>query len=265
MKSGKMLVLVLFISVIVTACVFDLGKSVTPTLDSLGDRKTEQAETQMFQEAVGTSVAATVSAMPTGTPIPTELIAPPASETPIAESTSNASPDRFDIPIQSQPFLGPENAPIVIVEFSDFNCGYCKKWHLETFQPLLDAYPGQIRFVYRDYPFLSEQSFYAAVSAQCAYEQDTFWGYHDALFTRSEPKGTDTYLLFAQEMGLDIPEFQACMESEQAQEEVIGDLQFASDLGVQGTPTFFINGLPMVGAQPMETFIAIIDEELGDG
>lgn len=273
MKSKKTMTLFLAVSMAIASCVLDISdpESESPTLDPASRQETEISGTRVFQEAVETSIAATMAAMPTSTPVPTETAEPtettasPGEGTSIAESTRRASPDRFDIPIQDQPFLGPENAPIVIVEFSDFNCGYCKKWHLEDFQPLLDAYPGQIRFVYRDFPFLSEQSFYAAVAAQCAYEQDAFWGYHDELFTRSEPKGTDTYLLFAQELGLDIPEFQACVESERAQEAVIGDLQFASDLGVQGTPTFFINGFPVVGAQPLETFIAIIDDELGDG
>jgi protein-disulfide isomerase len=272
MKVKKIAILFVATAMSLTACILDISgpESASPTVDTARDQETESVKTQAFREAVGTAVAATVSAVPTCTTIPTYTPEPTITstssqdETPIARSTSVPPADRFDIPVDGQPFFGPENAPIIIVEFSDFNCGYCRKWHLETFQPLLDAYPGQIRFVYRDFPILSDESFNAAVAAQCAYEGGAFWGYHDALFTRGEPKGFDTYLLFAQELGLDIQRFQVCMESDQAVEEVLQDAQFASDIGINGTPTFFINGIPLVGAQPIANFMTIIDQELGE-
>ncbi|OGO16753.1 MAG: hypothetical protein A2Z14_05520 [Chloroflexi bacterium RBG_16_48_8] len=272
MKSWKRTVLLFAISLGVTACIIDFNEpgSASPTVETAGFQETESVKTQAFQEAVDTAVAATLTAMPTNTCLPTEApeptntSTPSQEETPIAGSTSVAPPDRFDISIEGQPVLGPEDAPVVIVEFSDFNCGFCRKWHQETFQPLLDAYPEQIHFVYRDYPILSEESFNASVAVECAYEQGAFWEYHDRLFTRSETKGLETYLLFAQELGLDIQDFQVCLESERAEGEVLRDAQFASDLGIRGTPTFFINGIPMVGAQPLETFTSIIDQELGE-
>jgi protein-disulfide isomerase len=261
----------LAVTLILSACVLDIGGfSVSPAADDTHDQETESVMTQNFQAAVDTSVVATLNAKPSNTPVPTDT--PEATytstslpdKTPVGHATEVSALERYDIPVEGQPFLGLENAPIVIVEFSDFNCGYCRKWHQETFQPLLDAYPGQIRFVHRDYPFLSEESLNAAVAAQCAYEQDAFWEYHDRLFTRSEPKGAETYLLFAQELGLNIQNFQACLESESALEEVIHDAQFASDIGIRGTPTFFINGIMVVGAQPLQVFISIIDQELGE-
>jgi protein-disulfide isomerase len=272
MKYQKIALLFLAISMGVTACVigFKNPESASPIVDATRDQETEIVKTQTFQDAVDTAVAGTVNAKPSHTPIPTNTLEPTSTVTPMEDgtlipgSTRSASPDRFDIPVEGQPFLGPENAPIVIVEFSDFNCGYCRKWHQETFQSLLDAYPGQIRFVHRDFPFLSEESFNAAVAAQCAYEQDAFWGYYDRLFTRNEPKGADTYLLFAQELGLNIQSFQGCLESDSAVEAVINDAQFASDIGINGTPTFFINGIKVIGAQPLQTFISIIDQELGE-
>jgi protein-disulfide isomerase len=177
-------------------------------------------------------------------------------------ATEVTAQTRYEIPIDDDPSLGPEDAPIVIVEFSDFNCGYCQKWYTESLQQLLDAYPDQILFVYRDYPILSEESQSAAEAAQCAYEQGAFWEYHDALFTRSESLGYDTYLLFAQDLNLDTEDFQDCLDSERYKEEVENDALFAAGLGISGTPTFFINGIPLVGAQPIETFIMVIDDEL---
>lgn len=266
MRSAKIAISFFAISLSVMACMIDIGGlgSASPTVDTTSDQETERAKSQVFEDAVDTAVAATMSACPTNTSIPTNTITPAQDGTPIAGSTGVAPPDRFDIPIEGQPSLGPENAPIVMVEFSDFNCGYCRKWHLETFQSLLDTYPQQIRFVYRDLPILSEESFNAAVAAQCANEQDAFWAYHDALFTRSEPKGFDTYLIFAQELGLNIQDFQACLESERSAEEVTSDVELASSIGVQGTPSFFINGIPLVGAQPIENFKKIMDQELGE-
>lgn len=270
MRRGKIAVTVMAVSMSALACILDMGRlgAVSPTVDTTAVQKTESVITQAFQEALGTAVAATVSAWPTWTPLPTEMPKPTITNTPsqdgtpLAGSTRVPSSDRFDIPVEGQPFLGPENAPIVMVEFGDHNCGYCRMWYLETFSALLDAYPGQIRFVYRDFAILSDESFNAAVAAQCAYKQGAFWEYHERLFTRAEAKGLQTYLLFAQELGLESQDFQACLESEWAAEEVMSDMEFASGIGIQGTPTFFINGIPLVGAQPVQNFKKIIEAEL---
>jgi protein-disulfide isomerase len=272
MRFGKIMVLFLAISMSTMACGIDLGipESATPILDSETFRKTEIAQTQAIQDIVDTAVAATLIAIPTDTPIPTKTPQPTSTNTPlddgtpVAGSTDEEPVDRYDVPVEGQPFLGPVDAPVVIVEFSDFNCGYCRKWHLETFQALMDTYPEQIRFVYRDYPFLSEESFNASIAAQCAYEQGAFWEYQDRLFTRSETKEIETYLLFARELGLDIQGFQSCLDSDRAAGEVMIDAEFASSLGIRGTPTFFINGIPVIGAQPLESFTSIIDQELGE-
>jgi protein-disulfide isomerase len=177
--------------------------------------------------------------------------------------TEETEQTRFDVPVDDDPSLGPEDAPIVIVEFSDFSCGYCRKWYQETLMVLMNIYPDQIHFVYRDYPILSAESQSAAEAAQCAYEQGAFWEYHDALFSREETLSDETYLLFARDLDLDTEDFQECLESERYKEEVEADARFAAGLGISGTPTFFINGIPLVGAQPIETFVAVIDDELG--
>lgn len=171
---------------------------------------------------------------------------------------------RFEIPIDGDPYVGPEDAPIVIVEFSDFNCAYCRRFHSETFQELLETYPDQIRFVYRDFPILSNESYYAAQAAQCAFEQGEFWGFHDLLFSGGLSLGREAYESYAKELSLDSEELLNCLDSERYAEEVSRDASFASNLGVTGTPTFFINGIPMVGAQPLSQFVSIIDEELAN-
>lgn len=171
---------------------------------------------------------------------------------------------RFEIPIDDEPYLGPEDAPIVIVEFSDFNCGFCRRFHDETFNEIMDSYPDQIRFVYRDFPITSAESFVAAQAAQCAYEQGEFWEYHDLLFSGQMPLGIGAYETYATELGLDSEELLNCVDSERYAEEVSEDASFASNLGVTGTPTFFINGVPLVGAQPFSRFAQVIEQELAN-
>ena len=170
---------------------------------------------------------------------------------------------RFDIPIDNQPSIGPEDAPIVIVEFSDFNCPYCRKWHQETFKALLESYPDQIQFVYRDYPILTQESINAAQAAACANEQGAYWEYHNALFSGDYDLGSTAYEAYAVELGLEAQELLDCVESGRYEDEIDNDAQFASSLGITGTPTFFINGIPLVGAQPISSFSKIIDDELG--
>ena len=170
---------------------------------------------------------------------------------------------RYDIPTQGAYALGPENAPITIVEFSDFQCPYCRRWHEQVYEPLLAAYPGKIRMVYRHLPLTSihPDAFPAAEAAMCAGEQDAFWPYHDKLFS-SETLGREIYTQYAQELSLDMNSFEACMTDHKYQEAIQIDTDFAIDLGIRSTPTFFINGLAVVGAQPLDVFQQVIDKEL---
>ncbi len=170
---------------------------------------------------------------------------------------------RYKIPTDGFPSLGPTNAPITIVEFSDFQCPYCRQWQQQTYQPLLDAYPGKIRIVYRDFPLTSihPNAFPAAEAAQCANEQNAFWPYHDKLFS-SENLGDAVYKQYAQDLGLDMTKFNDCVSTHKYQKYVQDNSDFAQNLGVNSTPTFFINGLAVVGAQPLDAFKQIIDKEL---
>ncbi len=208
--------------------------------------------------------AAPVSAAAaSGAENPTTSSAPqPAGETgavPVEEDIP-----RYDIPVDDDPALGPEGAPITIVEFSDYECPFCSKFHLETFGRLLDAYPDQIRFVYRDFPLaeLHGNATAAAESANCANEQGEFWAYHDRLFSNIGSLNRPTYVGYAETLGLDVAAFEECIDSARYAEEVQADFIFARNLGVRSTPTFFINGLPLVGAQPFEVFQQVIDREL---
>ena len=170
---------------------------------------------------------------------------------------------RYDIPTEGYPSLGPDDAPITIVEFSDFQCPFCRRFHSETYQALLDAYPGQIRFVYRNLPLTSihPDAMPAAIASLCANDQNVYWDYHDKLFS-SETLSRDIYIQYASELGVNVDDFSACLDSGAHDDYIAQDMDFALNLGVQSTPTFFVNGLAVVGAQPLDTFQQIIDKEL---
>jgi len=198
------------------------------------------------------------------------LFAKSADTTALAQAPQQAGapepPARLDnVSVDDDPAFGPENAPVTIVEFSDFQCPYCLRFHQETFDALKQLYEGQIRYVYRDFPLTSihPDAEKAAEAGQCAYEQGRFWEMHDMIFDNQQIDiGIDALKDLAQQIGLDQEQFDACLDSDKYAQEVAGDLQDGGSYGVTGTPTFFINGVRLVGAQPLSAFQAIIDQEL---
>lgn len=170
---------------------------------------------------------------------------------------------RYDVPIDDDPILGSEDAPITIIEFSDYECPFCKRWHDDSFERLLETFPTEIRFVYRDFPLsnIHPNAAPAAEAANCAHEQGRFWDFHRKLFSTTV-LNTETYLDYASELGLDQAGFEECISSRRYQEEVVADLEWAINLGISSTPTFFINGIAIVGAQPFEVFYEVITKEL---
>jgi len=189
----------------------------------------------------------------------------PQAQVPLGEVpvTQEAQYVRYDITTEGSPSLGPDDAPITVVEFSDFQCPFCRRFHQDTYQALLEAYPGQIRFVYRHLPLTSihPDAYPSAVASMCAHEQDAFWPYHDKLFS-SELLGREVYLQYAADLELDTQAFEACLDSDRNNELIQADSDFAINLGVNSTPTFFINGLAVIGAQPLDVFKQVIDKEL---
>ena len=180
-----------------------------------------------------------------------------------APVTPQAEYKRYDIPVENAYAIGPADAPITIVEFSDYQCPFCRRWHDEVYEPLLAAYPGQIRLVYRHLPLTSihPDAMSAAEAAMCAGEQDAYWPFHEKLFS-SESLGNTTYLQYARDLKLNMGTFEACLNDHTYQQAIQEDSDFAVNLAIRSTPTFFINGLALVGAQPLEVFQDVIDKEL---
>jgi protein-disulfide isomerase len=190
---------------------------------------------------------------------------PQAAAPAVAQAPATEPPQfqRYEIPTAGFPTLGPADAPITLVEFSDYQCPFCRRWHQEVYEPLLAAYPGKIRIVYRSLPLTSihPDAMAAAEAAMCAGEQDAYWPYHNKLFS-SESLTQQTLLQYAQELSLNVEQFKTCITNEKYKDAITADSDFAVNLGVRSTPTFFINGLAVVGAQPLEVFKQVIDKEL---
>lgn len=189
-------------------------------------------------------------------PVPTAVVQEDA-----AEAQQNVR--RYDIPVDDDYVLGPDDAPITLVEFSDYECPFCRKWHEEVWPRLQEAFPGQIRLVYRDFPLANTHfnANSAAEAANCAGEQGQYYEFHSKLFSSDELSGA-VYEQYATALKLDMPKFQDCMATDRTLAEVEADLEFASNLGITSTPTFFINGLAIVGAQSFDVFQEVIAKEL---
>ena len=161
------------------------------------------------------------------------------------------------------PSKGPSGAPVTIVEFSDFECPYCVKAE-QTVKDLLDAYPGKIRLVYRDFPLpIHKDAPKAAEASHCAEDQGKYWEMHAKLFASDGKLAVTDLKGYAREVGLDGPRFDRCLESGEKAKVVESHRKAGDEAGVSGTPAFFINGRLISGAQPLDAFRAIVDKELG--
>ena len=174
---------------------------------------------------------------------------------------------RITIPVlaissEDDPSTGPTAAPVTIVEFSDFQCPFCKR-SAGVVKEVLRAYGEKVRFVYRDYPTPNHiHAWQAAEAAQCAGAQGKFWAYHDLLFEHQQPGLVWDFNRLAQQASMDMAAFSHCLDTHEYASEVEGDLQDALNVGVTSTPTFFINGRPLIGARSFEEFKLLIDTAL---
>jgi len=170
---------------------------------------------------------------------------------------------RVTVSTDGEPSIGPANAPITIVEFSDYQCPYCQLWYQQVYQQLMASYPNQIRFVYRDLPLsIHPEAVPAAEAADCAGAQGDYWQYHDALFDQKYGLGRQAYEKYAADLGLDMNAFTSCLDSHRYVAEIQSDASDAAKVGLDSTPSFVINGQVVIGAQPIEAFKAVIDAEL---
>jgi len=171
-------------------------------------------------------------------------------------------PPRVAVSAANGPSRGPVGAPIQFIEFSDFQCPFCLRAHA-TVEQVMKTYGDRIHFIYRHYPLPSHpQAKPAAEASACAAEQQKFWPYHDRLFEQQSKLGPADLKQHAADLGLDAAKFNACVDSHKYKDQVEADMRDGEDLGINGTPAFFINGRMLSGAQPYDAFKQIIDEEI---
>jgi len=204
---------------------------------------------------------------PTLTPIPT------------SQPTQPPGPQLIQGLLDDDPVKGNPDATVTIVEFSDFQCPFCKRFHQTTLPLILENYvdTGKVKFVYRDFPIVilhPNGAIATALAAECADEQEMFWQYHDKLFQNQKNwerlAAEDVVIVlktFAEELGLDTNQFNDCLNSGKYLDEVNNDLQDGSAYGVTGTPGFFIGNeergyIKVTGAQPYSVFQNVLDQML---
>ena len=191
------------------------------------------------------------------------LDAPPAGSNTNKNEAGTAKPAQvMDVSVDDDPALGEANAPVTIIEFSDYQCPFCGKFFTETEGQLRKEYveTGKVKLVYRDFPLeFHPEAEPAALAADCANEQGKFWEYHDLLFTNQAELSDANYKKWAADLGLDTTKFNTCYKKLKYLDEVKKDMADGQKYGVSGTPAFFVNGKMITGAQPYAIFKQEID------
>ena len=178
---------------------------------------------------------------------------------------AEAESDKVEtVAIGASPSRGAANAPVTVVVFSDFQCPFCSRAE-STVRQLEAAYPGKIRFVFKNQPLpFHENARLAAKAALAANEQGKFWEYHDALFTHQGALDRASLERYAEDLGLDLRRFRADLDDSRLDIAIEADVTEAHRLDVKGTPAFFVNGRPLQGAQPLAAFRAKVDQALAE-
>ena len=172
-------------------------------------------------------------------------------------------PYRVNLDGEGSPSMGPSDAPITLVEFSDFECPYCSRV-LPSLDKVMENYGDSVRLVFRQFPLNSihPRAQKAAEASLCANDQGKFWEMHDAMFDEQKSLGVDQLKEKAARLGLDTEQFNGCLDGDDFAPEVAADLAAGAAAGVTGTPAMFLNGRFVNGAVPYEQLAEIVDEEL---
>ncbi len=189
---------------------------------------------------------------------PAAPAAPTAPSAPTAPTVVQASAD-------DDPVKGDKNAKVTIIEFSDFQCPFCGRFYSQTLPEIEDTYvkTGKVKLVYRDFPLSFHQNAQkSSEAAECADDQGKFWEYHDKLFENQAALDDASLKQYAKDLGLNTATFNSCLDSGKNAAEVQKDFADGQKYGVSGTPSFFVNGQRIVGAQPFASFKTLIDAEL---
>lgn len=175
----------------------------------------------------------------------------------------------IEMPVDDPKAVGPADAPVVIVEYADFQCPFCRELARGAGKQIIEEYAkaGKVRFLFRQYPFLGEESLWAAQASECAAEQGKFWDYYDKLFAEWRGENTGAFsqtnlVRYAADLGLDVDSFSQCLDSEKYLTKVVAEKEEGEQQGVTSTPTLFINRRKITGVHSFKTYRSIIESEL---
>lgn len=193
-----------------------------------------------------------------------DWLAKKTKKNPIEVYFKRPSRPQFDVAVGSAPYTGDENAKVTVVEFSDFQCPFCKRGAVRI-NEIKKKYGNKVKVVFKNFPLpFHKQAPKAAEAALCAEElkKGMFWDYHDALFADQGNLKPEDLIKKAEKLKLDKEKFSGCLNSSRYAAAVAKDIQQGTGLNIQATPTFFINGKLIAGAEPLQEFIDVIEEEL---
>jgi len=194
-----------------------------------------------------------------------ELQVPTAPTAPTAPKAPTQPTVDFSNLIDDDTVKGDENAPVTIVEWSDFECPFCARFYRDTLGQIDEEYikTGKVKLVFRDFPLsFHANAQKASEAAECAGEQGKYWEMHDKLFESGVNGGVSTFKGYASDIGLDTAKFNTCLDTGAMADEVAKDMRDGQAAGITGTPGFLINGQKLSGAQPFSSFKRVIDAEL---
>jgi protein-disulfide isomerase len=245
-----------------------VGASGTPTFFINGQQIVGAQESSAFEKIIDDELKKADELMKKGTPLKDvygkRIEAAANAPAPAAPSGGGGDDPnkKFDIHVGDAPVKGPASAPVTVVAWSDFQCPFCGR-AAPTMKQIEDAYKGKVRIAFKQYPLpFHDKAHLAAEAALAANEQGKFWQMHDKLFANQQALDRASLEKYAEELGLDMAKFKAALDSGKFKDKVDAEDKEGAGVGVTGTPTFFINGTRLVGAQPFDAFKNVIDKEL---
>jgi protein-disulfide isomerase len=242
------------------------GANGTPTFFINGNQLVGAQESSAFTAIIDAQIKKADDLLKKGTPLKDvydKLSQESVNAAPAPSAAAPAAPEgKQDIKLGDAPVMGPASAKVLVVAFSDFQCPFCSR-AVPTLKQIEQDYKGKIRVAFKQMPLpFHDHAHLAAEAALAANEQGKFWEMHDKLFANQQALERANLDQYAQDLGLNMSKFRAALDSGKFKEKVDSDAKEGAAVGATGTPTFFINGHKLVGAQPVEAFKTAIDAEL---
>jgi protein-disulfide isomerase len=245
-----------------------VGATGTPTFFINGREIVGAQEASAFEKIIDDEIKEADALIKKGTPLKdvyTKRIETAAAAAPAAAAAAGApaAPEgKFDVKVGNSPAKGPASAPVTVVAFSDFQCPFCSR-AVPTLAEIEKQYGNKVRIAFKQLPLpFHDKAHLAAQAALAANEQGKFWAYHDKLFANQQALDRPSLEKYAQELGLDVGKFKKALDTGKFKDQVDAEAKEGAAVGATGTPTFFINGAKLVGAQPVDAFKTAIDKEL---